>query len=102
MREGTTKHLVLLGIELYEISEKLIYDLRNSEPRKPENVFKHLPEYTINTNPGANNKPILAENFHQFIGFNLNENKDKLHELANFLYEKETITGEEFMRILES
>jgi hypothetical protein len=77
MREGTTKHLVLLGIELYEISEKLIYDLRNSEPRKPENVFKHLPEYTINTNPGANNKPILAENFHQFIGFNLNENKDK-------------------------
>lgn len=32
----------------------------------------------------------------------LNENKDKLHELANFLYEKETITGEEFMRILES
>ena len=32
----------------------------------------------------------------------LNENKDKLHELANFLYEKETITGEEFMQILES
>mgnify|MGYP000426196347 CR=1 FL=1 len=32
----------------------------------------------------------------------LNEDKDKLHELANFLYEKETITGEEFMRILES
>lgn len=31
----------------------------------------------------------------------LNANKDKLHELANFLYEKETITGEEFMRILE-
>ncbi len=30
------------------------------------------------------------------------ENKDKLHELANFLYEKETITGEEFMQILES
>ena len=77
MREGTTKYLTLLGVELYEISEKLIYDLRNSEPRKPENVFKHLPEYTINTNSGANNKPILAENFHQFIGFNLNENKDK-------------------------
>ena len=32
----------------------------------------------------------------------LNENKDKLHELANFLYEKETITGEEFMQILKS
>lgn len=31
----------------------------------------------------------------------LTENKRKLHELAKFLYEQETITGEEFMRILE-
>lgn len=30
----------------------------------------------------------------------LTENKDKLHELAKYLYEKETITGEEFMKIL--
>jgi len=30
----------------------------------------------------------------------LEENKDKLHELARFLYEKETITGDEFMEIL--
>ncbi|MBO8463109.1 MAG: ATP-dependent zinc metalloprotease FtsH [Firmicutes bacterium] len=30
----------------------------------------------------------------------LEENKDKLHELAKYLYEKETITGEEFMYIL--
>ena len=30
----------------------------------------------------------------------LEENKDKLHELAKFLYEKETITGEQFMAIL--
>ena len=29
-------------------------------------------------------------------------NKDKLNELAQFLYEKETITGEEFMNILNS
>ena len=27
-------------------------------------------------------------------------NKEKLHELAKYLYEKETITGEEFMKIL--
>ena len=26
----------------------------------------------------------------------------KLHELAKYLYEKETITGEEFMRILNT
>lgn len=82
MREGTTKHLVLLGIELYEISEKLIYDLRNSEPRKPDNVFEHLPEYTINTNPGAKNQPVPAKYFHQFLGFNFDENK----ECQKYLY----------------
>ena len=30
----------------------------------------------------------------------LRDNKAKLHELAKYLYEKETITGEEFMMIL--
>ena len=30
----------------------------------------------------------------------LKENTDKLHELARYLLEKETITGEEFMEIL--
>ena len=30
------------------------------------------------------------------------ENKEKLHELAAFLLERETITGEEFMRLLNS
>lgn len=30
----------------------------------------------------------------------LNSHQDKLHELAKYLYEKETITGEEFMKIL--
>lgn len=32
----------------------------------------------------------------------LTENKWKLHELAKFLYEKETITGDQFMEILNS
>ena len=31
----------------------------------------------------------------------LEENKEKLHELAKYLLEKETITGEEFMEILK-
>ena len=30
----------------------------------------------------------------------LQENVMKLHELAKYLYENETITGEEFMKIL--
>ena len=32
----------------------------------------------------------------------LRENREKLDELAKFLYEKETITGEEFMHILNA
>lgn len=32
----------------------------------------------------------------------LTDNMPKLHELAKYLYEKETITGEEFMKILNS
>lgn len=32
----------------------------------------------------------------------LENNKDKLHELAKYLLEKETMTGEEFMQILEA
>ena len=30
----------------------------------------------------------------------LQDNQEKLHELSKYLYEKETITGEEFMAIL--
>ena len=32
----------------------------------------------------------------------LRANRQKLDKLAQYLYEKETITGEEFMRILNS
>ena len=31
----------------------------------------------------------------------LTENEGKLHELADYLYQHETITGQEFMDILE-
>ena len=32
----------------------------------------------------------------------LEENKDKLHELAKYLLEQETISGEKFMKLLSS
>ena len=32
----------------------------------------------------------------------LNSHMDKLHEISKFLYEHETITGEEFMKILNA
>ena len=44
----------------------------------------------------------LVKRQHEKAGQILLENREKLDELANYLYEKETITGEEFMRILNS
>lgn len=44
----------------------------------------------------------LVEKQHQKALDILKENKPKLDEIAKFLYEKETITGEEFMKILEA
>lgn len=44
----------------------------------------------------------LVKDSHQKAFRILEENKEKLHELAKVLYEKETITGEEFMEILNS
>ena len=42
----------------------------------------------------------LVKKQHQKAQNILQENRAKLDELASFLYEKETITGEEFMQIL--
>ena len=44
----------------------------------------------------------LVKREHQKALDILRENRTKLDELANFLYEKETITGEEFMGILNA
>ena len=44
----------------------------------------------------------LVKKQHEKAGQILLENREKLDELANYLYEKETITGEEFMHILNS
>ena len=37
---------------------------------------------------------------HEKAGRILKEHEEKLHQLAKFLLEKETITGDEFMEIL--
>jgi cell division protease FtsH len=44
----------------------------------------------------------LIQEAHQQAIDILTENIDKLHELSKYLLENETITGEEFMEILES
>jgi len=67
MREGISKHLALLAVELYEISEEFIYKLREKQHER-QDVFEHLPEFTINKNETAKNQPIRAEYYHQFVG----------------------------------
>ncbi len=44
----------------------------------------------------------LVKRQHEKARSILMEHREKLDELARYLYEKETITGEEFMRILQS
>lgn len=44
----------------------------------------------------------LVKTQHERATHILTDNRPKLDELAKFLYEKETITGEEFMKILEA
>lgn len=44
----------------------------------------------------------IIKDCHQKAIHILEENKDKLHELTKYLIERETITGEEFMQILDS
>ena len=44
----------------------------------------------------------LVKKQHEKAAKILEENRTKLNELADYLYEKETITGEEFMRILNA
>lgn len=44
----------------------------------------------------------LVKKQHEKATHILTDNRTKLDELAKFLYEKETITGEEFMKILEA
>lgn len=67
MREGTSKHRVLLGVELYEIRERFIYELREKQ-HNSQDVFDYLPEFTINKNETAKKQPIFAKYYHQFVG----------------------------------
>jgi hypothetical protein len=66
----------LLGVKLYEISEKFMYHIRRLKHKNPEKVFKFLPRYTINTNKEAHNQPIIAEYYHQFVGHFNNPNHE--------------------------
>lgn len=106
MLGGIHTHKALLCVEYYEISTKFIHDLRLAHT-KPEEVFRILPKYTINTNKEANNRPIDAEYFHQYVGlFDQEENVKykyfNLHTLDVTLDEEFKAIGvDEFFKDLD-
>jgi hypothetical protein len=78
----TTKHLI--QVELVEISEKFLYDLREDKHNKND-IFEFLPKYTINKNKGAGNSLIDASYYLQFAGFSDRENLDKKYLLFDII-----------------
>jgi len=79
---GLSRIRCLLGVDLFEISNKYINELRLAHKNAYE-VFEILPTYTINLNETANNRPILAENYHQFIGLEDDDDKKVKHLYFN-------------------
>jgi len=101
-------HKCLLGVEVFEISDKYIHALRKAQESNPERVFDVLPEYTINVNEGAQvkNGLIVARYYHQFVG--MFEGKAEkylyfnLHTLDSQLdYEFSQCGKEEFFKDLD-
>ena len=76
MKKETSKYQALLGVEVFEISNEFIYKLHQKQHSR-QDVFKYLPEYTINTHKEAAKQPIRAEHFHQFIGTLKPDNEEK-------------------------
>jgi len=76
--EGISKIKCLLGVELYEISDKFIYNLRTAQKHR-QNVFDYLPKYVLNTNAGQHNQPVTAEYHHQFVGLFSNDTTNDYH-----------------------
>lgn len=79
---GISKVRCLLGVNLFEISNKYINELRLAHKNASE-VFKILPTYTINLNETANRQPIIAEYYHQFIGLEGDDDKKVKHLYFN-------------------
>jgi hypothetical protein len=94
---GITKEKCLLAVELYNVSDKYIYDLREKQQHRRD-VFAYLPFYTVNTNKGQHNQPMIADCFLQWAG-NFKEHEDvnylmfNLHTLDHQLEEEISNAG---------
>ena len=78
---GYSKEKCLLAVELYNISDKYINELRDVQEHRRD-VFTYLPLYTINTNKGQCNQPMNADCFLQFAG-NFREHDEATYLMFN-------------------
>ena len=60
-------HLAIATVDVYRIWNNNIYQLYEKYHRR-ESVFSQLHPWAINGNENANNRPIPAEYYHQFMG----------------------------------
>jgi hypothetical protein len=71
----------LMGVEVFEVSDKYMFALRKAQEPNPDRIFDVLPEYTINENEGAKvkNSLIVARYYHQFVGMFEGEGRKYLY-----------------------
>ena len=60
-------HLAIATVDAYTIWNKDVYQLRQKYKWR-ESLWKQLHPWAINNNETANNRPIEAQYFHQFLG----------------------------------
>lgn len=77
-----TRHIALMGVELFTVSNNFIYKISQKKPM-PYQIFNLLPKYTINTNEGGLNRIILAEEFLQFVGTFESDKNDPKYMMFN-------------------
>lgn len=82
-----SKIKTLLNVKLFEVSNNFIYNLSKDKYRR-DKVWELLPKYTINTNDGAKNRPIITEYFLQFVGTHESAENEKY-----LLFDLETTDG---------
>jgi len=94
---GVSTEKCLLAVELYNVSDKFIYIMREKQQHRRD-VFAYLPIYTVNTNKGQHNQPMIADCFLQFAG-NFKDHKEinylmfNLHTLDHQLDEEIVQSG---------
>lgn len=83
----------LLSVKLFEVSNNFIYNL-SKDKKRHDRVWDLLPKYTINTNKDANNSPVIADWYLQFVGTHEDEIDNKKYLLFDLDTQDEILNEE--------